>query len=261
MPEDIDEIYTPRELLGFWDEGNTKEEDDPWDFKKYSPLHKGVGRPVAIAASEREIAVAMAKEQALKALIPMLLRGRPVLSARKLCQVASFKMRGMKYPDVEMLILMAHHVPFAYAKRRLPDTGEDSFKGYAAEDWRYTNFCHYPNPDSSGASDAVRMAMYENNRRIAMPWEENMTPASWEVLATLPVVLSFEIDIDTDKVPRVTVPFREFHIAAPFAECANVTKFIVAHNRHPEKYSPPKNLEEWQNTLKQLNPDDYASRY
>ena len=261
MPEDIDEIYTARELLGFWDEYNVEEEDDPWDFKKYSPLHKGVGRSTIEAANKRKTAVTMAKEQALKALILMLLESRPVLSARKLCQVTSFEVRGMKYPDIEMLILMAHHVPFAYAKRRLPGTGEDSFNGYDLEGWRFTDFSRYSNPHNFEVPESLETAMYENNQKIAMPWHEHLTPAFWEVLVTLPVVLAFEVDIDTDKVPDVNVPYREFYIAAPLSECANITKFIVAHNRHPEKYNPPKNLEEWQYILKKLNPNDYTSSY
>lgn len=122
-----------------------------------------------------------------------------------------------------------------------------------------TLYSYSSNFGDTDAFAAVQTAMYENNRRIALPWEENLTPASWEVLATLPVVLSFEVDIDTNEVPSVNLPSREFYIAAPLSECANITKFIVAHNRHPEKYNPPKNLEEWQNTVKQLNPDDYIS--
>lgn len=129
MPEDIDEIYTPRELLGFWDEHDVKKEDDPWDFSRYSPLRK---------SKARETTLAKAKEQALNTLVPMLLKGRQVLSARKLCRVARFKVRGMDYPDVEILLMMIDHVEFACAKRNRLDTSKGSFKGYAPEDWRYT---------------------------------------------------------------------------------------------------------------------------
>ena len=260
MAEDLDEIYSADELLGIWDDNEPEEKEDPWDFSGCSQLYRGIGKSATVVAKEVELAVVEAKQQALTTLILMLLKGRPVLSARKLCRVASFSVGDMEYPDVEMILLMAGYVQFAYAKRRRPDSSKDNFKGYASKDWRFTNFCHYTNHYNSDTFEAVQQAMYENHRRIALPWEERLTLSSRKALAALPVVLFFEIDIDTEKVPGVTVPFREFQIAAPPAECVNITKFVAAYNRQPEKYSLPTNLEEWQDIIPQLDYDDYICR-